>query len=153
MENVSKYEDKIETLEKDLSEQREEIRSVTINKNNIIEEHIKRIKVLEDQFSQMSAENAEMANLNEKIVELSTHLENSREQKLNDDMSLAKINDTVKILQSQLSERDSEIAQLGILIQQKEDDLNKATDGIQKVLGECHNCEAEKLHLQDQLDR
>ena len=88
LENVSKYEDKIATLEKDLSKQREEIRSVTINKNNIIEEHIKRIKVLED-------------------------------QKFNDDMSLAKINDTVKILQSQLSERDSEIAQLGILIQKK----------------------------------
>ena len=43
-------------------------------------------------------------------------------------------------------------AQLGIVIQQKDEDIKKATEGIQKILGESEFCEAEKLKLQDQLD-
>ena len=58
-----------------------------------------------------------------------------REQKLADDMNLASINDTARIMKSQLSERDSEIVQLGIVIKRKEDDLAKASAGIQEILG------------------
>ena len=67
-------------------------------------------------------------------------------------MNFASINDTVKIMKSELAERDSEIAQLGNLIKQKEDDLAKASAGIQEIIGASANCEAEKLQLRDQLD-
>ena len=50
-------------------------------------------------------------------------------------MNFAAINDTVKIMKSELAERDSEIAQLGNLIKQKEDDLSKASAGIQEIIG------------------
>ena len=62
------------------------------------------------------------------------------------------LKDTVKILQSQLSERDAEIAQLGEIIKQKEEDLHKAGEGIQQIIGQSESCHAEKLQLQDQLD-
>ena len=74
------------------------------------------------------------------------------EQKLNDDMNVASINDTVKIMKSQLCERDSEIVQLGNVIKQKEEDLAKASSSIQEIIGASATCEAEKLQLRDQLD-
>ena len=43
-----------------------------------------------------------------------------------------------------------------LVIQQKVDDLKKVQEleeGIHKILGESQSCEAEKLKLQDQLDR
>ena len=58
-----------------------------------------------------------------------------RERKLADDMTLASVNDTVRIMKSQLSERDSEIVQLGNVIKQKEEDLAKASAGIQEIIG------------------
>ena len=74
------------------------------------------------------------------------------EQKLNDDMNVASINDTVKIMKSQLCERDSEIVQLGTVIKKKEEDLAKASSSIQEIIGASATCEAEKLQLRDQLD-
>ena len=71
---------------------------------------------------------------------------------MSDDIALASINDTVKIMKSQLSERDSEIAQLGNVLKQKDEDLAKASAGIQDIIGASANCEAEKLQLRDQLD-
>ena len=50
-------------------------------------------------------------------------------------MTLASVNDTVRIMKSQLSERDSEIVQLGNVIKQKEEDLAKASAGIQEIIG------------------
>ena len=102
-------------IEKDLSDQREELRTVTITKNNIIEENVTKIKTLQDQLLESSNINEQQnVNLTEKLADLNSTIEQCREQKLNDDMTVAKVNDTVKILKTQLSERDSEIVQLGI---------------------------------------
>ena len=102
-------------IEKDLSDQREELRTVTITKNNIIEENVTKIKTLQDQLLESSNINEQQnVNLTEKLADLNSTIEQCREQKLNDDMTVAQINDTVKILKTQLSERDSEIVQLGI---------------------------------------
>ena len=143
----------IQSLENDLSRVREEIKDVTINKNKLIEDAHKTLANLEIQLQEGQNEDKEESEaLKVKIEELNSQIEKAREQKLNDDMNLAASNDTLKILKIQLAERDAEIAQVGSVMKQKDEDLSKARAGIQEIIGESVSCQAEKMQLRDQLD-
>ena len=63
-------------IEKDLSDQREELRTVTITKNNIIEENVTKIKTLQDQLLESSNINEQQnVNLTEKLADLNSTIE------------------------------------------------------------------------------
>merc|ERR1712223_2108547 len=98
---------------------------VTDTKNKLIEEAQKKIDILESDLKNLSEVDADKDPSEEllqikadyeaqrlKIIELTSQIEQSKEQKMSSDMHLTTINEALENVKLQLSEREAEIAQL-----------------------------------------
>ena len=125
----------VEALQLELSELKNEIIDVTDTKNKLIEEAQKKIDILESDLKNLSEVDAEKDPSAEvlqikadyeaqrlKIIELTSQIEQSKEQKMSSDMHLTTINEALENVKLQLSEREAEIAQLEDVIKQREEE-------------------------------
>ena len=125
----------VEALQLELSELKNEIIDVTDTKNKLIEEAQKKIDILESDLKNLSEVDADKDPSEEllqikadyeaqrlKIIELTSQIEQSKEQKMSSDMHLTTINEALENVKLQLSEREAEIAQLEDVIKQREEE-------------------------------
>ena len=129
-----------DTLQSELSEMKNEMITVTDAKDKLIKEAHDKIASLESdlQSDDSSEEILVIKADNEaqrlKIIELTSQIEQSREQKISCDLHLTNINDALENVKLQLSEREAEIAQLEDVIKQKTKEEAREKEAISQTV-------------------
>lgn len=127
---------KTDTLESELAEMKNEMIAVTDAKDKLIEEAHEKIASLEsdDSSEEILVIKADNEAQRLKIIELTSQIEQSREQKISCDLHLTNINDALENVKLQLSEREAEIAQLEDVIKQKTEEEAKEKEAISQTV-------------------
>ena len=127
---------KTDTLESELSEMKNEMIAVSDAKDKLIEEAHEKIASLEsdDSSEEILVIKADNEAQRLKIIELTSQIEQSREQKVSCDLHLTNINDALENVKLQLSEREAEIAQLEDVIKQKTEEEAKEKEAISQTV-------------------
>ena len=134
--NKDSINEEIETLKSELSQMKNDMIAITDAKDKVIEEAHEKIANLESNDSSEEILVIKAGNEAQrlKIIELTSQIEQSREQKISCDLHLTNINDALENVKLQLSEREAEIAQLEDVIKQKtEEDAREKAAIVQPV--------------------
>ena len=125
-----------DTLQSELSKMKNEMIAVTDAKDKLIEEAHEKIASLEsdDSSEEILVIKADNEGQRLKIIELTSQIEQSREQKISCDLHLTNINDALENVKLQLSEREAEIAQLEDVIKQKTKEEAREKEAISQTV-------------------
>jgi chromosome segregation ATPase len=125
-----------DTLQSELSKMKNEMIAVTDAKDKLIEEAHEKIASLEsdDSSEEILVIKADNEAQRLKIIELTSQIEQSREQKISCDLHLTNINDALENVKLQLSEREAEIAQLEDVIKQKTKEEAREKEAIRQTV-------------------